>query len=359
MKKTCDFNSNVEYELFDNHHQIADLRDKLASLYYSPFNDVLLWELYDPSLKSKGYFKLFYHKKGILQHIILFRYSSKKPGKIFVINKQFKISAKDIKNICEILFCEFKKVRQVVFEEMYEFTFQEINRAVFVKVSNDVIIFNMPATMEDYLKSLGASTRKKIKLMQNHIARDLPDLKVRYIEKGDITLEDIKNIASLNWERMKSQGVVSDLDDIEIQVLHEYEFTSDFGFLCVCEIDGKTIAGTINTVIEDHAFMHVIAHDSSYNKYSMGQIALVYATQYLIEQKKINCYHLLCGEQAYKFRHGGINNDLYNVRVFRKHDIFFCFGKTMGFIEKKYRDFRRELKNNKMIYLLYNKFIKK
>jgi len=347
MKKSISFNGDFEYELLEKNQPVVDLREQLALLYSSPFTDILLWELYDPLLTNEGYCKLFYYEQSVLKHIILLKYSDKAPKKIFVLNKEFKISLEDIENICHILFCEFDKVQQVVFEHIFDPDSKQTPKMIFQKTSNDVIILDLPESMDAYMKSLGTSTRKKIKLMMNRIERDFPDLEVRHIEKSDILYEHIHQIVSLNRNRMKSKGVFSDLNDTESNVLHQYASTSGFGFLCLCTINGKLIGSTINTVIEQHAYMHVIAHDDSYSKYAVGQIALVHATKYLIEEKNIKFYHLLCGTHEYKFRHGGINHDLYTVRIFRNDGIYYFCTKIMIALWKI-------LKNNKITYNFYS-----
>ena len=73
MKKTSNMNGDFEYELLDVNQQVTDLREKLALLYATPFADILFWELYDASLASHGYYKLFYYEQNVLRHIIMFK----------------------------------------------------------------------------------------------------------------------------------------------------------------------------------------------------------------------------------------------------------------------------------------------
>ena len=351
MKKLSNLNGDFEYELLDENQQVADLREKLVVLYSSPFADILWWELYDPSLTNNGYHKLFYYEQNELKHIILFNYSAKAQKKIFVVNEKIKISIDSIENICYILFYEFAIIEQIIFEKVFESDQKQSPKMIFDKTSNDVIIPNLPNNMDAYMKSLGSSTRKKINLMTNRIAKDFPDFKVYFYEKSDILYEQIEKVVLLNRNRMKTKGEISLLNDTECKIRYQYASTSGFGFLCACEIDGKIIGGTINSVIREHAYMHIIAHDNSYNKYSVGQIALIHATKYLIEEKNIKYYHLLGGTLEYKFRHGGINHELYTIRVFRNNDIFYFFRKIMSVI-------RTKSKNNKTIICIYTKLRK-
>ena len=358
MKKTSDLNSDFKYVLLDENQQDIDLREKLSFLYASPFADILWWELRDLSLKDNGYYKLFYYEQNELKQIILFKYSDKSQKKIFVINKVFKITKEEIENICHILFYEFDKSQQIIFDRLYEPTEKKSSKILFEKTSNDVIILNIPNTMDTYMKTLGTSIQKNVQYMKRRISKDFPKFEVHYLENNEIKLEQIEKIVSLNKDRMKTKGQESLLNKLESNALHQYAVTSGFGFLCVCIINDQIIGGTINSVIGEHAYLHVISHDIAYNKYSIGQIALIHATQYLIEKKNIKYYHLLFGTSDYKFRHGGVNHELYAIRSFRKNDVYYFCGKTMSVIRGNYRILKRKLKYNKTFYSWYFKLNK-
>ena len=359
MKKSTILNADVEYELLDENQQDVDLRKKITVLYSTPFADILWWELNDPSLISKGYYKLFYYEQTVLKHIILFKYTAKTQKNIKVLNQEFKISLTDIENICYILFNEFNRVQQIIFEKIFEPSSKQSPKIVFEKtLFNDVIISDMPKSMNDYLNSLRASTRKKFRLMMNRFVKDFPDFKVYHFEKNDILLEQIEKVVSWNKSRMKTKGIISQLNEKECKILHQYVSSSGFGYLCLFEIGGQMMSGVIISMIGEHAYGHVIAHDSFYDQYSVGRIALLHTIEYMAEKKNIKHYHLLSGTQEYKFRFGGISHDLYTCRIFRNHNIYYFWGKTMSALIENYRKYRRKLRNSKTIYNFYIKLNK-
>jgi len=356
MKKLSNLTGTFEYELLDENQQIIDIREKLALLYFTPFTDILWLELHNPSLKNIGYHKLFYYEQSVLTHIILFKYSTKKGKTIFILNKQFNISVKQIENICRILFCEFDNVQQVIFENVFESNPIQSAKMLIEKTSSDVVILDMPQSMDTYMKSLGASIRKNIKNLSNRIARDFPDFAIHYYENSDISFEQIVKIVSFNRSRMKTKGIISALNDAACKILYQYASASGYGFLCVCTVNGIIISGTINSIIGEHGYLHVIAHDNTYNKYSVGQITLINTIKYLIE-KNIK-YHHLGGTAEYKFRLGGINHGLYTFRVFRSNNVHYCWGKIVCALRVIYKKFRQRLKANTTIYRLYIKLNK-
>jgi len=359
MKKLNALHSHIEYELLDENQQDKDLREKLIYLYSSVFSDILWWELHFPSLMKNGYYKLFYYEQSVLKHVILFTYSAKVSKKIFVVNKQFKISPEHLQNICQILFNEFNKVQQIVFEKIFDYNIQKTPKLAFeISWDNDIVIPDLPETMEAYMKSLGKRTRKKINLMTSRIEKDFPDFKVHFFEKNDISFDRIENVILMNRRRMCSKGGKSIFDDSECHILYEYTHAS-FGFLCVCEINGKDVSGMIISVVGEHAYGHVIAHDEAFNEYSIGQITLARATKYLIEAKKVKHFHLGDGDQEYKYRHGGVNHKSHIIRVFRNNNIFCFLGKILCALKDIHRKIERKYKIEYRLSVILNKFKRK
>ena len=111
------------------------------------------------------------------------------------------------------------------------------------------------------------------------------------------------------------------------------------------------VGGYINFIIGEHAYMFSGGYDTSYSKYSMGRLAVVYAIKYFIEEKNIKYCHLLDSTHGYKIHLGGIVHDLYTLRVFRNKDIFYFLGKT----EACFKKFKQRLKDNKTIHHFYIK----
>jgi len=359
MKKFDDIDCHIEYELLDEKQQDADLREKLIYLYSSVFSDILWWELHFTSLTKNGCYKLFYYEHSELKHIILFTYSPKDSKKIVVLNKQFSISSEHLQNICQILFNEFNKVQQIVFEKIFDYNIQKAPKMAFeISWDNDIVIPDLPETMDAYMKSLGKRTRKKINLMSSRIEKDFPDFKVHFFEKNDISYERIENVILMNRRRMCAKGGKSIFDDNECHTLYEYTSAS-FGFLCICEINGKDVGGMIISVIGEHAYGHVLSHDEAYNEYSIGQITLAQATKYLIEEKKVKHFHLGDGDQEYKYRHGGVNHKSYIIRVFRNNNIYFFFWKMVCALKDIHRKIERKYKIEYRLSVISNKFKRK
>lgn len=342
-----------EYELFGEEQHDNALREKLTGLYSTPLSDILWWEVRDPSIANKKYYKLYCYKQGILKHIILFKYFTDSCKKIFILNQEFAISVKDIEQICNVLFDKFNTVKQIIFKHIFVIGPKNNSNMVIYKSSDDIIILNLPKSIDTYMNTLGNSTRKHIKLCSNHLIKKNPDFNVQFYENSNISLEQVKKVIEMNAIRMTSKGVIPLIDETECKAIYNY-ISSGNGLLCVCTINGEIIGATINSIIGEHAYMHIISHNELYNKYSLGQIALFNTTKYLIEQKNINNYHLLHGDQEYKFRNGGINHDLYTIQIYKNKNMNMYYEKMMKAVKvncsKYWKIQKTRLKKDKFIY---------
>ena len=354
MIKQGSLNDDFKYELLDENQQFVDLREKLVGLYQSPYCDILWREIKDkdPWLVKNEYYKLFYYEQNVLKHIILFGYSAKTQKRISIINRQFNITLEDIQNITQILFNEFGKVQQIIFKGIFVANPEPLKKIIFEKTYDDVII-PLPKSMDDYLMSLGKKTRRHIKVKMNLVASDFPDFKVQHFEKNDILFEQIENIALLNRNRMKTIGIKSHQNEEACKFQYQYATASGFGSLTACTIDGKMVGGYVSFIIGEHAHVYIGGYDTSYNKYSMGQVAMIHVIQDLIEEKNIKYCHLSGLTHGYKVHLGGMIHDIYTFWVFRNNDItHFCRKLIRGF-KFNYEKFKQSLKSNKIFITVF------
>ena len=298
---------------------------------------------------------MLYYEQNVLKHITLFQYSVKTQKKIEVISQQFKISSIHIENICQILFNEFDKVQQIIFKNIFEPEHKQLSNTIFEKTFDDVII-TLPNSMDDYLKSLGACTRKIIKRHTNRMAREFPDFEVQFFENSDIAYEQMENIASLNRIRMKIKGIKSHQTDKNCKLQHQYAATSGYGFTCRITIDGKMVSGYIGFIIGEHAYMYIGGYDVSYNK--MGQTTIVLVIKYLIEEKNVKVCHMLDSTHGYKIHFGGIVHDLYIFWVFRNKGIHYFYRKIIRDFKFYYGKLKQRLKGNKIFNTVFIKLKK-
>lgn len=304
---------NIEYEILNEDVLIDDLEEKLHKLYQSPFSDITYLNLQNSSITENACCKLVIHENSVLKHIILFKYKGKEK-KIAILNQCIKMSTSDVETICEALFHKFSHVQQIVFSYLFMVNKEKKEKIIYKMISDDSIL-ELPESMNEYLKTLDKKTRKYFQYYEHRIEKELPDFEVVYSEKQNIRLEQVEQVVQLNRDRMKNKGIRSGVTGILCEKSYQYARLN--GFLCLCCDKGNIIGGTICSVVGEHAFVHTVAHDDHYQKYSIGQIALIKTIQYAIDNK-IKQIHLLWGDFDYKSRLLCKKCDLFTVVKYRK-----------------------------------------
>jgi hypothetical protein len=176
------------------------------------------------------------------------------------------------------------------------------------------IVLAMPRTAEDYLASLGKSTRSYLNRYLNKIRRECPTFSHHVYVKDEIAESDIHDLIDIHRARMASKDKVSIIDDTRLQEI--FHLIKKFGFVVIMRIDGRICAGTINYRVGDNYFLETVAHDSNYNDYRIGTICS-YLTVCECIARHGKEYHFLWGEYDYKFRLGGAKRELNDLYLYR------------------------------------------
>jgi Acetyltransferase (GNAT) domain len=308
------------YLILNKQTNVEKLDEKLHHLYKTPFSDIEFISIFNGHIKKDNCFKLFIYKESSLKNIILFD-CKKKEKTINILNNCIQLSAESIERIYRILLKEFGNIDKIYFDKILLSTNTEkkFTNGICEKISNDMII-DLPGSINAYICSLSSRTRKNLRNHQNRVQKDLPAFAISFYQKQEISFESFHKIIVLNRKRMRSMGKKSGIDDDYCKKL--YKYASLYGLLSLCTNNGEIIGGAISSIIEDQAYMHVIAHENSYNKYSIGMITTIETIRCLIE-KKIKQFHFLWGESEDKYRYQCKKYSLYNIRMFRGKSTYF------------------------------------
>jgi CelD/BcsL family acetyltransferase involved in cellulose biosynthesis len=225
---------------------------------------------------------------------------------------------------------------------------KEYKNILLLEKLNDTIL-KLPNSIDAYFELLGAQTRKHLKYYQRRIVKEISNFKIVFLKNKDILFDHIYNVVELNRFRMKSKGNESAIDDTYCINLYKYAYLK--GLLCLCYVGNEIIGGTINWVLDDQAFLHVIAHDNRYNKYNVGQIALINTIQYFIESG-IKTYHMCWGDSEYKYRFLCKRCNSYDV-VFYRRIFDFYRNKIIYDIYLMMKHLKKQLAKNKLARNIY------
>ena len=144
---------------------------------------------------------------------------------------------------------------------------------------------------------------------------------------------------------MKAKNINSGFDNaFEARII---EFCRQYGLVSTISINGKIVAGAICYEVGDQAYLEAISHDPDFNKYNAGQVCLYLTVKHMIESGK-DTFHMLWGENEYKYRFLGVKQELYFISIYRsysskllsiprvaKHVCSYIF-KQLDYLTKKY-----------------------
>lgn len=176
------------------------------------------------------------------------------------------------------------------------------------------IVLPLPASPEAYFTTLGNSTRSYIKRYLNKLKRDHPDFRHEVKFAGGIEESELRQVIAMNGLRMQKKGKVQEIDAAELRRI--LSLSRERGMLSVLKIGGRICAGTINFLVGGNGFLEVIAHDPAYDDYRLGTLCCYLTIEECI-RRGTREYHFLWGPQDYKFRLGGVRQELHHLTLYR------------------------------------------
>jgi hypothetical protein len=249
-------------------------------------------------------------KNGEIITVLLFRLES---GTVRVLNEQFRITAEEIDRFAHYIFNTCPSINIISFP-VIDTAANALSFPCRQSPCTQDIVLELPDTAEEYLGSLGKSTRSYIKRYLNKLKRSFPSVSCKTYGNKEISEQHIRDIIALNRARMAGKYKSSRFDDAETEKI--FKLARLCGSVSVITIDGRICAGTINYRFGDSYFLSVIAHDPAYDRYGLGTLCCYLTICECIAQNGKE-YHFLWGAYEYKFRLGGIQRDLSHLAIYR------------------------------------------
>ena len=242
--------------------------------------------------------------------------------RVNVINECIELSGNDIQCFAKAIFLKYRSVTLITFNAV-KASIDKLPYPYQCFTCLEDIVLKLPVSPELYLSSLGKSTRQNISHYSKVVQRCLPSFEFKICAAQDLTDDLIREIIRLSCARIEAKNQVS---------LHEEENTKKLvqliyrhGFVGVATIEGRVCAGAICSKLSANYFLHVLAHDPLYDRYSLGTLCC-----YLTIRASIvsggKTFHFLWGRMDYKYRLLGVQSDLQRVVVYRSHFQFLLNG---------------------------------
>lgn len=183
------------------------------------------------------------------------------------------------------------------------------------KTSQDIVI-ELPRSFDVYHAQLGRQTQKHIRYYINRLQREFSDFTFHVDEPHATDPAVIGRIIDMNRLRMKGKSVRSGYGSTSAARITE--FCRHYGLVSTVSVGGRTVAGAICYEVGNHGYLEAISHDPDYNRYNVGQVCLYLTVKHLIEKGR-DSFHMLWGENEYKYRFLGVKQDLYFISMYRSY----------------------------------------
>lgn len=238
-----------------------------------------------------------------------------------------KFSSSDIHIVCQHIFNMFGQIRCIGFDcvesdrEEIGFVAQRYN------VSEDFVI-DLCGSVARYTSMLGRQLQHDLKRYKKKLSTASSDVRYACFSGQDVAEAVFNEIIGLSASRMAAKEVASSHTLEKSRRL--FDLVKNFGFLSVIYIDGIVRAGVICTRYGTEMFMHVVAHDTGFDRFRLGKLACYFSICAAIESGVLR-YHLLSGWYDYKLRFLGKPVEFDRVEVYRSAGaVFFCLRRYLA-----------------------------
>ena len=282
---------------------------ELNRLYENIFSSASKFHIDGRTLNAKTYVR---RKAGIVVTVLVFQQNE---NKVEVINECISLDGNDIELFSKAVFSKYRTVSVIKFNAI-KATIKKLMFPYQCFTCLEDIVLKLPDSPEIYLSSLGKSTRQNISHYSKLVQRKFPSFEFKICAAQDLTDVLIHEIIQLSCARIIGKKKVS---------LHNEENTRKLinlvrkhGFVGVATIEGNVCAGAICSKLGANYFLHVLAHDPNYDRFSLGMLCC-----YLTIRESIisggKTFHFLWGRLDYKYRLLGVQFDLQRVVVYRSY----------------------------------------
>jgi len=242
--------------------------------------------------------------------ILMFRREGRE---IVVLNEMLFIAEAEVNRFAAYVFENFRSVSAIRFPAVRtdlaasRFPVQRYN-------SKEDWVIDLPATPAEYTARLSKKTREQMRSARNRIRRDFPSFTEETLFREDIGIDLVREIVGLSRDNIMAKKKMFGIDEDEI--LRIARLAKRTGVANVLRIDGRVCAGTINYTDGTSCLGEVIAHDSAYDRYSLGALT-AYTTICGSIARGERAFHMGGGRNPYKAKLLGVRQDMDCLVLYR------------------------------------------
>ncbi len=317
-------------EVYDGHVP-AFIEQELERLYHGRHSCIEYFRLYQ-GLEGVSVYRAA--RAGEPQVILLFRHDA---GKLWVLNQAIPIDATQLQQFADTMFLRYPRVRRIDFHAIATEA-RSLSYPSQCLMAREDIVADLPATVYDYLTSLGKNTQRNLRRYRERLLRDHPGFAFGVVPRAEIGAEHLRTLQRLSCERLDGKGRTSTIDDTEFHRLRQ--LSAHYGLVTQARIGDQVVGGMLCFVIGDGISFRIIAHDPAWNDYSLG--FLIYFMT-ICEAIRLGCTTMNFGwdHYPYKLRLGGHRRRLAMLTLYRSR--LACVRDAGGLLARRVAQLRQDL----------------
>ncbi len=296
----------VAIDIYDGHVP-SFIEDELEQLYGARYACVEYFRVYQ-GLDGVCAYRVACGGKP--QVILLYQY---RHHTLWVLNQAIRIDAAQLQRFAERMFARHPQVRRIDFHSI-DADAGSLPWPKQCLITREDTVAALPATVDDYLASLGKSTRHNLRRYRERLLRDHPGFELRVVPREQIDGEHLRVLQHLNRERLDNKGRSSTIDEAEMYRLRQ--LSARYGLVTLACIGDKVVGGMLCFMIGKGITFRIIAHDPACDDYSLG--FLIYFMT-ICEAIRQGCTQMNFGWDyyPYKLRLGGQRRRLAMLTLYR------------------------------------------
>ncbi len=185
-----------------------------------------------------------------------------------ILNKGIEIEPAAVSHACKALFRALPAVREIRVE--VPFQARELDLPTIVGGETEYMIAELPATFDEYLSSLGTSTRRNLRLYENRLSRAFPGFTSDTLVRGDAIPETADLFLGWKNVRFEKHGRSTYWQTDPHKYPNFVELVHRCGEARVVTIEGEVAAVVFAFWVGNEVCALQSAFDPRYEKYHLG-----------------------------------------------------------------------------------------
>jgi CelD/BcsL family acetyltransferase involved in cellulose biosynthesis len=245
-------------------------------------------------------------------HVILFHVSG---NTIEILNKEFAIGPRSAERLCRALFRAFPSARRIHLEILFPPWELRLPRRILYW--SDHMVVDLPETVDDYMASLGKSTRRELRRNWRRLFEAYPTVTTEMLMFSEQPKACIDELVAWKNQRFNARGEQTTWQTNPVASQEFGELVQRLGRIRVLRIDSQAAAITFTFPVGDTVYSFHSGFDPAYESFSLGSLETLGTISDAIRtgHKHVS---LLWGQEEHKRQFGAKPHRATRLSVFRR-----------------------------------------